>query len=318
MNAELVWDTWRRVLRDDALVRWVKQPDARTDDLDGLSAEEKAIVADYASTPAATDSNIGMYRRGLVRNALGALDLVPLTRRLLHQSGREVEAVAEDFVKSAGYPDDGPNFWRNAERFVAYLARLPEFASPAHQDVLAIDEATIALARRLGRTAPAVWPLDAARHAAVAGRSEDRSARVCRNPAAVVLSSSRDLTAWIEDPLGFDPADDLDISQRYWLVYVPAAELAHEYAELSERGARAFGLLDVPRTVDELLLQMGGLSLADVQDLLGALMELGVVMSGPDLLALAPASGNVLTMDGSADRSTQSRIGQVRQSHETA
>ncbi len=304
MNAELVWSTWRRVLRDDGLVTWITRSDARTADPDGLSVEERAIVTDYAGTPEATNANIGMYRRGLVRNALGALDLVPLTRRLLNMSGRDVDIVAEDFVRSTGYPDDGPNFWRCAAGFVAYLTRLPEFASRAHQDVMAIDDATIALARRLGRSAPPAWPVDAARHAGVAARKEGEAARVRRNPAAVVVSSSCDLTPWIEDPFEFDPSDDLEASSRHWLVYFPGPELAHEYAELSERGARAFDLLGTPRTVDELALEMRDLSRDDVQAVVGSLMELGVLTSGADGLA----SGNILTMEGCTDRSVQSRI----------
>src|SRR5437660_6309919 len=144
MDAQLVWNTWRRVLTDDRLVNWVLDSDSRTGDPHGCSADEVAILADYAATPVPTKANIGMYRRGLVRNALGSLDLVPLTRRLLHTSGLDIEAVATEFVQFAGYADNGPNFWRTAAGFIAYLASLPEFASRAQQDVLAIDAATIA------------------------------------------------------------------------------------------------------------------------------------------------------------------------------
>src|SRR6476620_6040485 len=106
MDALLVWNTWRRVLTDDSLVKWVMHPDARTKDPHGCTADEVEILADYARTPVPTESNIGMYRRGLVRNALGALDLVPLTRRLLHTSGQDIEAVATEFVQCAGYVDN--------------------------------------------------------------------------------------------------------------------------------------------------------------------------------------------------------------------
>src|SRR3954454_10563635 len=150
MDAQLVWNTWRRVLTDDRLVNWVLDSDSRTGDPHGCSADEVAILADYAATPVPTKANIGMYRRGLVRNALGSLDLVPLTRRLLHTSGLDIEAVATEFVQSNGYVDNGPYFWRAAGCFVAYLRERPEFSSQAHQDVLAIDAETVALARRLG------------------------------------------------------------------------------------------------------------------------------------------------------------------------
>src|SRR3712207_2188889 len=104
MDARLVWDTWRRILRDDDLVEWVTGgggSDGPT--VAGPPPAETAVVADYARTPQATGTNIGMYRRGLVRNALAALSRVPLSRRLLYASGLDVDAVAEDFTQENGY-----------------------------------------------------------------------------------------------------------------------------------------------------------------------------------------------------------------------
>ena len=117
MDARLVWETWRRILTSDELVERVLDPGG-ANAVAGLSAAENAVLADYAATPTATDTNIGMYRRGLVRNALAALSLVPLTRRLLHASGLDTETVAADYARSAGYADNGPNFWRIAGGFV--------------------------------------------------------------------------------------------------------------------------------------------------------------------------------------------------------
>jgi hypothetical protein len=289
MDARLVWDTWRRVLTNDHLVEWVMYPGSRAGDPNDLSPEEMAILADYAATPAATDSNIGMYRRGLVRNALGALDLVPLTRRLLNASGLNIEAVATEFARSAGYADNGPNFWRTAAGFVAYLASLREFSSRAQQDVLALDAATIALARRLGESAAAVWPDSAAAAFSAAGsRLHPESARFVANHAAVVVSSSCDLTAWIENPFAFDAGMVLEPLPRHWLIYFPAAEAAHEYAELSERSARIFHLLWTSKTAAELSLALDDLSRADVLAVIESLAELGVIVGEADLLSLTP------------------------------
>lgn len=282
MDARLVWNTWRRVLTSDRLAEWVMYPDSRADDPRGLTANEMAILADFAATPAATRCNIGMYRRGLVRNALGALDLVPLTRRLLHASGLDIETVAMEFTRFAGYADNGPNFWRTAADFVAYLAKLPEFASWAQQDVLAIDAATIALARRLGESATAVWPDDAAAAFHAAGsRIHGESARFVASSAAVVVSSSCDLTACIENPLDFAVGEEVEPSPRYWLVYFPAAEAAREYAELSERAARAFDLLWTAKSAAELSLALDRLPLADVYAVIDSLAGLGVVTCEP-------------------------------------
>jgi hypothetical protein len=289
MDARLVWDTWRRLLTNDQLVEWVMYPESRAGNPNGLNPDEVAILADYGSTPAPTDSNIGMYRRGLVRNALGALDQVPLTRRLLYESGLDIEAVAMEFARSVGYADNGPNFWRTAGDFVAYLGNIAEFASLARQDVLAIDAATIALARRLGKTAPGMWPDGAAAAFSGAGaRVHQEADRFVAHRAAVVVSSSCDLTAWIENPFGFDPGEQLERSPRHWLIYFPAAEAAHEYAELSERSARAFDLLWSPKTAAELSLAMDGLAYQDVLAVIDSLAELGVVVREANSLSLMP------------------------------
>jgi len=206
--------------------------DSGASEATSLTAGEIAILADYAGTPAATETNIGMYRRGLVRNALAALSLVPLTRRLLYVSELDVEAVAADFVQSTGYCDNGPNFWRIAAGFVAYLTKVPEFAALLRQDVLALDAAAVALARRLGESAPAVWPENATITRSAAGRCVGReSARFVASRTAVVALSHYDLTPWLEDPQDFDSDVELEPSTRHWLIYFPTADAAHTYAE---------------------------------------------------------------------------------------
>lgn len=296
MDAQLVWNTWRRVLTDDQLVEWVLSPESRAGHPGGLSADELVILADLAATPAATAQNIGMYRRGLARNALGALDLVPLTRRLLHASGLDSQAVATECSRFAGYVDNGPRFWRAAAEVISYLATLPEFASAARQNVLAFDAATVALARGLGESAPAVWPDAVAAAFSTAGSAADVSpagsgvpqepVRFVAHRAAVVVSTSCDLTPWIVNPFDFDPGEELEPAARHWLIYFPAAEAAHEYAQLSERAARAFGLLRTPATAAELSLGLDGLPHADVLAVIDSLAGLGVVGREADLLGL--------------------------------
>jgi hypothetical protein len=279
MDARLVWDTWRRILTDDQLVQWVAHDQDRSaGPPGGLTAEEAAIVADYARTPIATDTNIGMFRRGLVRNALAALSYVPLTHGLLYASGLDVEAVAADFMRATGYADEGPRFWRIAAGFVAHLAGLPEFAAPLAQDVLALDASAIALARRLGQSAPELWPDRAFAAFSEAGtRVIDEAARFVASRAAVVVSTRYDLTAWIEDPHAFDPGEQLEPSTRHWLIYFPVADAAPAYAELSERSARAFNLLATPKTAAELSLALGGLPEAEVRAAMTSLAESGFI-----------------------------------------
>jgi hypothetical protein len=268
-DARLVWDTWRRILTTDALVDAVLDPQSYNQGSNpqrgdpaafGLVPDAGAILADYASTPVATETTIGAYRRGLVRNALTALKLAPLTWRLLHASELDVPAVTADYIRSIHYRDDGPNFWRSAAGFVAYLAKLPAFTHPVRQDALAL----------------ALWPDGAALHPMPVRDSD----RYVANRAAAVASSRHDLTPWLEDALDFAVDAELEPSRRHWLIYVPAAEAAHTYAELSERAACAFTCLSAPKTTAELSSALDGLPADEVIEVIGSLAEIGAVVRG--------------------------------------
>lgn len=282
MDARLVWDTWRRILTDDQLVERVLHAQGSGDfDSTGLTAGEMAILADYASTPLATGTNIGMYRRGLIRNALGALRLVPLTCHLLYTSGLDVEPVAADFVKSNGYADDGPNFWRIAKGFVEYLGDLSEFDLDLWQDVLVLDAAVISLARQLAGSAPEVWPENAASAFHDDGLN-DRTTRFVASRAAVVASSGHDLTEWIANPEAFDADEQLEPVSMYWLIYFPAVDAGPAYAELSERTARVFNLLSTPMSGSELSLVLDGVSDVEMLQEIDSLAKVGVVVRAKD------------------------------------
>lgn len=278
MDARLVWDTWRRILSDDGLVEMVTQA-GRADNVEvaGLSAAEIAVVAEYARTPQATSTNIGMYRRGLVRIAHAALSRVPLSQHLLFMSGLDIDAVTAEFVRANGYVDYGPNFWHLTDAFIAYLATRPEFSEPAHQDVLALDQALVALAQRLGETVVELWPDAAATGFGAVADSDCSSTRFVASCAAVVAASCHDLTPWIENPQDYDPAKALAPSPRHWLIYLPSADSPPAYAELSERSARIFDLLAMPHTAADVARALPSLSEAEVLKVIDRLVALGVV-----------------------------------------
>jgi hypothetical protein len=278
MDARQVWETWRRILTDDRLVDRVLHPDAYAEEGNGLTPSEKAIVADYARTPLATAQNIGMYRQGLVRNALGALSLAPRTYLLLERSELDVDAVATDFVRSIGYVDHGPHFWRIAGKFIAYLAGLSTFARRSWQDVLALEAAAVALAQRLGESGASAWPDVVARQYHPTDQYPESMRFVATN-AAVIVTTQSDLTDWIENPDDFDAEQSLEPATRHWLVVLPAAEATHTYAELSERAVHTFGLLSTPKTVVELSEALNALPVAETVEVIDALTELGVVIA---------------------------------------
>lgn len=278
MDARLVWDMWRRILTDDRLVELVVNPGAGDVPPTELSPEELAILDDYARTPVATGTNIGMYRRGLVRNALAALSFVPLTRHLLCMTDLDIEEVAEEFTRSTGYRDFGPHFWEAAGAFAAYLARRPDFAVAAWQDVLSLDLATVALARRLGAAMAAGEPVDMVPAMTAAGGRRMRASR-----AAMVVATGHDLSGWIENPDSFDPEEELTPAPGYTLVYFPAGEGRHGYVQLSEAAAAIFTGLSRPCTLAELSRQLDGMAASRIEAVIASLRPLGVIVDVPQL-----------------------------------
>lgn len=279
MDARLVWDTWRQILRDDSLVAIVTEAgpvDAAT--IAQLDNGEAAVLSDYASTPKATATNIRMYRRSLVRVAHVALGRLPLSQRLLFMSDLDVDEVASGFVRKHGHFDDGPNFWRLADSFVAHLATFPEFSAQAHQDVLAIDRALAALAMHLGAAPVAIWPDAAAAESGAFDVADCGELRFVATRAARVVASRCDLTPWIEDMHRFNPAEIVDTLPKHWLVYFPDADSAPAYAELSERSARMFEQLNAPQTALEAAQALGDMSEDAAITVICRLAELGVVV----------------------------------------
>lgn len=272
MNARQVWHTWRRILVDDDLVAHVSDPATQPAAARAaLAPAAQAILDDYAGTPLATATNIGMYRRGLTRNALGTLSLVPLTRHLLFMTDLDIDTVAERFVATSGYRDFGPNFWESSGAFVAFLAALPEFAHPAWQDATALDAATVTLALRLGRNAPLAWPADR-----VAPPAVTAATRIVANPAAAIVASRHDLSGWIEHPQDFDPGNLPPAVPSFWLVYFATAESTPAYVQLSERAARLVTLLATPCRASDAAAALG-VPIAQLLDIVAALSELGMV-----------------------------------------
>src|SRR5207244_912769 len=135
------------------------------------------------------------------------------------------------------------------------LTKLPDFAEPFQQDILGLDAAMVALARRLCECPPAVWPESAARiflkYSAAGARPVCESARFVASLAAVATSSRYDLTPCLENLDNFDADEKIQPSRRHWLIYFPTADPTPAYAELSERTARVFTLLSTPKTASD-------------------------------------------------------------------
>jgi hypothetical protein len=279
MDAQLVWQTWRKILASDQL-RDSISAGIRQDCLIGMSPAEQAILADYAQTPAATETNISMFRRGLVRNARGALRKIPLARRLIEISEPGLEQTLERFVADCNYKDFGPNVWTAAAAILDWIETRTEFSTALARDVITIEGATLELARSLCDRSLGNWPIQQSEQFNAADLAPAaRQARFCSSPAARLVETFCDLTTFLEDPANFTPRPDesLEPGQHWWIVYFPQEDGEPEYAELSERGAAAFRHLLQPDCFEGLCRVAGLTDPGETLAALTALCELGVV-----------------------------------------
>jgi hypothetical protein len=280
MDARSVWDMWRRILSSDLLAGQVLQAGRGGCGI-ALDPVERDIFDAYAKTPTATETNLAMFRRGLVRNAKGALRRIPFAGRLAEASGIDLGAATEQFVRDGGYIDYGPHMWTAAEAFLDWLAKLPEFASPLGRDVLAIEGATTALARRLGRARIEIWPDMLAKRCGAATPAVAET-RFAAHPAATMVMTAHDLTPMLENPHGYDGSPPVGVETCFWAVYFADADADAGYAELSERSARIFSALSQPASFLDLCSALDGLVAVEVKAALDALCALGVVAAVHD------------------------------------
>lgn len=302
MDPQTVWTVWRRILKSDDLVDAVMQRQLASPAVLALAPAEQAVVADYASDPAAADITIGMYRRGLVRNAISALKLAPLSRHVLYAGGEDIPAVMAGFAKAGNYKDYGPCFWEAAADLTLYFQDLPLFADPSRQDALRIDQAGIALARDLAAAPPLEYP----DHAAVRATAFQSSVPwpLVASRAARVVSVAHDMTPWLEEPHHFDISQKLKPAAQHWLVFMPDAESALDFAELSERAAWIFQQLSSPKTLEDLASARPDTSVEDIKDILTSLCAFGVVNE-------ARTGANGTDAQAKARRGEEARAGEL-------
>ena len=264
MDAQLVWNVWRKILSGEKL--------------SGQNTEEAAVVQEYLRTPAATDTCIGMYRQSLTETSLSSLRLVQFCQRFFRTSGIDNNAVASDFVQRNGYQDYGPNSWHLAAAFLDDLAARPEFSSPVFQDAFSLDRALTTLAQRLGEAPPDHWPDHQVDGDILHPWSDNKSdSRFKASPAAIVVKTLHDITSWVENPQGFDVNENLITEPRHWLIYFPNPESTHVYAALSERSAHILLLLETPMTARDVAKSMETLSTAEALEVIESLAAIGVV-----------------------------------------
>lgn len=269
MEAQTVWRTWRRILREPPL-----QAAMQGEGLDrllaasalGLSAEETEIVRAYAAAGRGTRWFIENYRFRMVSSFFNALETAaPLTHRALRASALELQSIATGFLDSAGWRDFGPFVYTYCGQILDHLLARPEVAAlPGMSDLIRLERAGVrvvmgAADSRAAEPPPGMW----------------RAA-----PWFEALRCELDLSRWLRDKaaLGREPPA---ARPRWFVAYLRSPEEPLRIVAVPERAAAMLSALREPQTETSLASRLAGMGgaadAAQDRKLLEQLRALGLV-----------------------------------------
>lgn len=266
MNAERVWQFWQRLLADDSLLERVRQVAAGAP-VEGLfEADERAAAEHYARHLAGTELFVTTYRFRML-SAFGHClqSAASLTYRALVQSGADLSAMASAFQAEQGWKDYGPYVYTACDaalEFVAHCHRSRWHQTPALAgllDLIALERAAVALARRLADASDGLWSSERRDE----GRDDRQDeARLVTTGTGQLVETQHALSAWLRDrgSLGVVP---LPREPEWYVAYYPTREERVRYLRLDRAGALTYeGERDDP-TWRRQLLRMGVLKRAE-------------------------------------------------------
>lgn len=250
MQAEKVWQVWRRIMREAPLAEAVHSGAVleRAWEL-GLGEEEARIAGAYADSGKRAEWFVTNYRYRLVSSVGYALETcAPLTWRVLMAHDFEPRELGERVLDGIGWQDDGPFVYRMTARILAFLDR--ELSPNVHglADTIAVDRASVALIRTLS-TAPEESPLRSSgrldeaaieKHAS----ASDEAPLVCTGMGAIAKTAHQ-LSDWLRKPAAIG-REALTAGPQTFLVYLPNFESTRKIARLSMLGSSVFELLEKP------------------------------------------------------------------------
>jgi hypothetical protein len=235
MDAELTWDVWRRILKDDRLGSQVRTGAVDAAEF-GLSAGEAEVAAAYAAHAPGAAWAIETYRYRSGSSALHVLSAgAPFTLRLLRQSRTDLRRLAEAFAESRGWADDGPFLYRRCAAFLTSLMESGEFRHvPGLQDMATLELAVMRLMMQCAGLPAQTWP---ARGQALP--ADPAAGWYVQTGLGVVTTTAHRLTPWLKDARLFGQAP-LVPEPEHLLVCLTDLDKGHVLCALGPETARIF------------------------------------------------------------------------------
>ncbi len=279
MDAQVTWNLWRRILREDDLQRALFAPGlAQRAEEFGLSREELSIALAYARTPRETRWAIDTYRFRSYNVVVEALYVAaPLSARLLERRGFVLDELAQEYLASVGWCDDGPYTYRLCAAALAFVnAKYGAERDPDLGALIEFEAATVALMRSLAGSELAPPP------ELQAEELERRQVRFVQTGRGVLVRSRFDLTPWLRDPDSIG-ATRLEPKPITFLRYLRSSREEPGLFALRERAQQGYELLASPRSLAELAELLGETDSAALSALLRRFAGLGVVGRAEEL-----------------------------------
>lgn len=247
MNPQIVWQVWRRIMREPELQQALFQAQPAGLERFGLHGEARAAALAYGAQADRAQWFVVNYRYRLANSFLNALETgAPMVLRALMAQGLDLRMLGAAFLDLHGWKDYGPNVYtycRDALRFLSEHA-CTEAPSGLRQ-LIGLERTAVELLLRLGAGAQAT---------AV-------TRLLARTPWASHYRSSARLSVWLRDKKQLGRGD-LAQGEEHYLVYLPDPEQGLKFALLPPRAVDIYQALEQPCTPDQLAAALAGRGLA--------------------------------------------------------
>jgi len=226
MDAKTVWQTWRKILRDETLQQhlltqqWPQPCDHFT------SAEQEVITA-YAHNIDRAKWFIENYQFRLVNSFINALETgAPLTLRALMNCGMDISELSREFLRAYDWHDYGPRVYSYCKDVLGWLISSQERLglSDALKDLMGLESQVVALYLSLATNSKPIL-------ARKEGYAQSGMARL--------YYSRFRLSQWLRDKKSLGLTMPLT-GEESLLVVMPDRHSRHKYLLLPPRSAQIY------------------------------------------------------------------------------
>ena len=235
MNPHVVWNVWRRIMKETSLQNALFDNYNGECDLDslGLSNEEKVVAKYYAEHSEQAKWPVVNYRYRLVNSFLNALESggAPLVLRSLLAKKVDVSELGAQFLDTQGWKDYGPYVYHYCVDALDFLLSSQVSKYPkGFRQLIGLEKCVAELMIRLSD---------------LKTNYLKDSLLLQQLPFAIHFKSDVKISEWLRDKstLGISEPEQ---GVEHFLVYMPDMTEVHRFTLLTPRAAELYSVLKTP------------------------------------------------------------------------